>query len=46
LSRIGFHSSMIIYGLLRDVVTSQILLLLNEIRVARTTRKKKADCFG
>jgi hypothetical protein len=32
---------MVIYGLLRDVVTSQILLLLNEICVARTARAKK-----
>jgi len=37
----GFHPFTVIYGLLRDVVTNQTLLLLNEIRVVKTRSRKK-----
>jgi hypothetical protein len=41
LGYVGFRPSAVIYGLLGDVVTSQTLLLFNEIRVAKTCSRKK-----
>ena len=41
MGRVGFCPSTVIYELLGDVVTSQTLLLLNEIRVKDTLAGKK-----